>query len=413
MHSNTSKMSMSWFQRNQLTLTWLLTAAMLSGIAATATPALSQEAPTAQDQAVGSAPAGSAPQSPAAPSFDSQIGQADAAPATFSGGTEAQRQISPKEPVAQSQDSLAQPSGQALAGAATPAQGPVSQTAPAQTPAAPVDASNPAGATAPEAVPATPNAVATAAKPDTDPKPGASGPPREHLPHDLSPWNMFLAADIIVKGVMTLLAVASVLAWSIWFGKSVQVSVSARRLRRGMQELDGDASLAIAAERRRSSSSPLAVMIAAAYDEVMRSQGGLMPAAGIKERVASHLSRIEASAGRAMSSGTGLLATIGSTAPFVGLFGTVWGIMNSFIGISQAQTTNLAVVAPGIAEALLATGIGLVAAIPAVIFYNQLARSISGYKASLADCGAMVERLVSRDLDRQSVRTTPYLKAGE
>ena len=82
-----------------------------------------------------------------------------------------------------------------------------------------------------------------------------------------------------------------------------------------------------------------------------------------------------------MSRGTGVLATIGSTAPFVGLFGTVWGIMNAFIGISQAQTTNLAVVAPGIAEALLATAIGLVAAIPAVVIYNVFARSIAGYRA--------------------------------
>jgi biopolymer transport protein ExbB len=102
-----------------------------------------------------------------------------------------------------------------------------------------------------------------------------------------------------------------------------------------------------------------------------------------------------------MTRGTGLLATIGATAPFVGLFGTVWGIMNSFIGISKAQTTNLAVVAPGIAEALLATAIGLVAAIPAVVVYNAFARSITGYRALLADASAEVLRLVSRDLDRK------------
>ena len=99
------------------------------------------------------------------------------------------------------------------------------------------------------------------------------------------------------------------------------------------------------------------------------------------------------------SLGTGVLATIGSTAPFVGLFGTVWGIMNSFIGISEAQTTNLAVVAPGIAEALLATAIGLVAAIPAVVIYNFFARAITGYRLRLNETAASVERLVSRDLD--------------
>jgi biopolymer transport protein ExbB len=113
------------------------------------------------------------------------------------------------------------------------------------------------------------------------------------------------------------------------------------------------------------------------------------------------LSRIEAHAGRRMVKGTSVLATIGSTAPFVGLFGTVWGIMKSFIGISQAQTTNLAVVAPGIAEALLATAIGLVAAIPAVVVYNVFARSIGGYKALLSDASAEVMRHLSRDLDRQ------------
>ena len=97
----------------------------------------------------------------------------------------------------------------------------------------------------------------------------------------------------------------------------------------------------------------------------------------------------------------GMLATIGATAPFVGLFGTVWGIMNSFIGISKAHTTNLAVVAPGIAEALLATAFGLVAAVPAVVIYNMFARSISGYRALLADASAQVIRHVSRDLDRR------------
>ena len=97
-----------------------------------------------------------------------------------------------------------------------------------------------------------------------------------------------------------------------------------------------------------------------------------------------------------------MLATIGATAPFVGLFGTVWGIMNSFIGISKSQTTNLAVVAPGIAEALLATALGLVAAIPAVVIYNVFARSIAGYRALLGDASAEVMRLVSRDLDRRA-----------
>ena len=102
-----------------------------------------------------------------------------------------------------------------------------------------------------------------------------------------------------------------------------------------------------------------------------------------------------------MTRGTHLLATIGATAPFVGLFGTVWGIMNAFIGISKSHTTNLAVVAPGIAEALLATAIGLVAAVPAVIIDNLFARSIAGYRALLSDASGAILRHVSRDLERR------------
>jgi biopolymer transport protein ExbB len=140
-------------------------------------------------------------------------------------------------------------------------------------------------------------------------------------------------------------------------------------------------------------------LVASALDEARRSAD--LGTDGTKERAAIALSRVEARAGRNMARGTGLLATIGSTAPFVGLFGTVWGIMNSFIGISQAKTTNLAVVAPGIAEALLATAIGLVAAIPAVIIYNVFARAITGYRATLSDASGEILRHLSRDLERR------------
>lgn len=100
-----------------------------------------------------------------------------------------------------------------------------------------------------------------------------------------------------------------------------------------------------------------------------------------------------------MIRGTGVLATVGATAPFVGLFGTVWGIMNSFINISKQHATNLAVVAPGIAEALLATALGLFAAIPAVVIYNMLSRAIVSHRALCADGTAEILRLVSRHLD--------------
>jgi biopolymer transport protein ExbB len=120
---------------------------------------------------------------------------------------------------------------------------------------------------------------------------------------------------------------------------------------------------------------------------------------------------LEMAVSRKVSRGTGVLATIGSTAPFVGLFGTVWGIMNSFIGISNAHTTNLAVVAPGIAQALLATALGLIAAIPAVMIYNVLARSTAHYRQLLGDASAQVMKLVSRDLDR--AKMAPLAQAAE
>ncbi|AZO17876.1 tonB-system energizer ExbB [Mesorhizobium sp. M2A.F.Ca.ET.043.05.1.1] len=225
------------------------------------------------------------------------------------------------------------------------------------------------------------------------------------LPHDLSPWGMFMNADIVVKAVMVGLAFASLVTWTIWLAKSLEVFGGKLRARRAADAIGNAATLMQARRELGHSGGPGALLVRAAEEERALSAGALdhVSGDGLKERVASRLSRIEAAAARRMSRGTGLLATIGSTAPFVGLFGTVWGIMNAFIGISQAQTTNLAVVAPGIAEALLATAMGLVAAIPAVVIYNVFARSIAGYKQILADASAGVERLVSRDLDFRTV----------
>ena len=114
-----------------------------------------------------------------------------------------------------------------------------------------------------------------------------------------------------------------------------------------------------------------------------------------------------------MLRGTGILATIGATAPFVGLFGTVWGIMNSFIGISKLHTTNLAVVAPGIAEALLATAFGLAAAIPAVVIYNMFSRSIAQYRALYADASVEILTMASRDLVQRPERYPAAVSAAE
>jgi biopolymer transport protein ExbB len=161
-----------------------------------------------------------------------------------------------------------------------------------------------------------------------------------------------------------------------------------------------------AAARLQGHKNGTADLIRAADTELRLSADALSPD-GVKERIASRLERIEAAAGRAMIRGTGLLASIGATAPFVGLFGTVWGIMNSFIGISKSHTTNLAVVAPGIAEALLATALGLMAAIPAVVMYNMFSRWIAGYRALHADAAAEILRIVSRDLDRGTLTHRP------
>ncbi|MCJ8144268.1 tonB-system energizer ExbB [Ancylobacter sp. A5.8] len=217
------------------------------------------------------------------------------------------------------------------------------------------------------------------------------------LPHDLSPWGMFMAADIVVKAVMLGLAFASVVTWTVWLAKTLELMVAQRRLRSALRGYLASPSLDAA--RKVGAAGPAGAMLAVTDLELKRS--GDLPAEGIKERVSISLSRIEVAAGRAITRGTGLLATIGATAPFVGLFGTVWGIMNSFIGISKAQTTNLAVVAPGIAEALLATAIGLVAAIPAVVIYNHFSRQVSGYRVLMGDASAEVLRLLSRDLDRR------------
>ncbi|OYU47337.1 MAG: tonB-system energizer ExbB [Rhizobiales bacterium PAR1] len=217
------------------------------------------------------------------------------------------------------------------------------------------------------------------------------------LPSALSPLSMFLQADLPVKIVMAGLALASVVAWTVLIAKKIEIARAARTLSRGLAALAGASGLAEAQRTLRSRDRISAALIEAARDEALR--GARADKEGVKERMSLRFGRIEAAAAREIARGVSLLATIGATAPFVGLFGTVWGIMNSFIGISKAQTTNLAVVAPGIAEALLATAIGLVAAIPAVIFYNYLVRQVAGYRAVLGDTVATISVIAGRELD--------------
>ncbi|BBP73697.1 tonB-system energizer ExbB [Pseudomonas sp. Seg1] len=225
------------------------------------------------------------------------------------------------------------------------------------------------------------------------------------MAHDLSPWGMYQNADIIVKIVMIGLAIASIITWTIWIAKGFELMGAKRRLRSEIAALKKATTLKEASATAGKEGTLANLLVHDALEE-MRLSVNSREKEGIKERVSFRLERLVAACGRNMSSGTGVLATIGSTAPFVGLFGTVWGIMNSFIGIAKTQTTNLAVVAPGIAEALLATALGLVAAIPAVVIYNVFARSIAGYKAQVSDASAEVLLLVSRDLDHQPERSS-------
>ena len=215
----------------------------------------------------------------------------------------------------------------------------------------------------------------------------------------LTPLSMFAHADVLVKAVMLGLLAASVLAWAIWAGKLVQLTLARRRLGRDYRALATRCSLGADLPKGL-----LAQMQAAALAEIRASEG--LPEAGIKERVAIDLARIEAGAARGMQSGITAVGSIGSTAPFVGLFGTVWGIMNAFVGIAESGSSSLSVVAPGIAEALMATALGLVAAIPAVLLYNHLSRAVGSYRACLADAAALVERTLSRDLDRARMAPT-------
>ena len=228
------------------------------------------------------------------------------------------------------------------------------------------------------------------------------------LPRNLSPWGMFLNADIVVKAVMIGLAFASLVTWTVWLAKTIELRVAKKVARRRLKILEGGSSLMDAVRDCEADRDAVAQLILSTAREAELSDGTIDE--GFKERVALRLERVEAAMTRQVSRGVGILATTGATAPFVGLFGTVWGIMNSFIGISESHTTNLAVVAPGIAEALLATALGLVAAIPAVVIYNHLARVISGYRALLGDASAQLLLMISRG---HAGRVSVLPRAGE
>jgi len=227
---------------------------------------------------------------------------------------------------------------------------------------------------------------------------------------ELSPWSMFVSASLIVQAIMIGLAFASLVTWTIFVAKFIELFIAKRKLAAAASAVAGARTLSEASAKLASDRSVMQPFVAAAIEEI-RLSPGLDSDIGIKERVASSFSELIKSEARRVRFGMGVLATIGATAPFVGLFGTVWGIMNSFIGISKMQTTNLAVMAPGIAEALLATAIGLFAAIPAVIIYNHFSRVTKGYLDLVGRAGGTVARQLSRDLDR--IHSAPMRRAAE
>ncbi|CAF26630.1 MotA/TolQ/ExbB proton channel family protein [Bartonella quintana] len=254
--------------------------------------------------------------------------------------------------------------------------------------------------------------------------------------HDLSPFSIFIAADWVVKAVIVILLLASLASWTIAFVKIVEITLAKRRARRELQLVLKAQTLTRLAASLKDSKGPGVTFLKETLKEVYLStqqvnfiatedlsekqgrQGAFSEETipyeeiprygeitrdvneGVKERIRSLLSRCLLANMRRVACGSAVLATIGAIAPFVGLFATVWGIMNSFIGIAESQITRLDVVAPGIAEALLATAVGLFVAIPAVVMYNSLMRALSSYRNDLGDIAAALERLLSRELDR-------------
>jgi len=303
-------------------------------------------------------------------------------------------QQAPAEPAPASSAASPAPTPPAAVQAPDAAQGAASQS------------TAPAGEAKSPPTEAAPNAASRAVAPAGDAKtPPAEAEARSLKPsatgglHELSPLSMFLSADILVKAVMIALALASLTTWTIAVSKTIEMSLARRRLQASLDRISGSKSLAEAQLALGSTSGLTGDMLAVAVRE-MRMSEGTFSDSGIKERAQSSFAELSRAEGRRVRFGMGALATIGAISPFVGLFGTVWGIMNSFIGISKSQTTNLAVVAPGIAEALLATAIGLVAAIPAVIIYNHFSRVTKNHMELASRATGAAARLLSRDLDR-------------
>lgn len=217
---------------------------------------------------------------------------------------------------------------------------------------------------------------------------------------DLSVWGMYHHADIVVKVVMIGLILASVVTWAIFFGKGAEILASKRRLKREQQQLAEARSLDQASDIASAfeAKSLTTQLINEAQNELELSAGA-EDNEGIKERTGFRLERRVAAVGRHMGRGNGYLATIGAISPFVGLFGTVWGIMNTFHAIGAMKSASLATVAPGISEALIATAMGLLVAIPATIGYNTFHGSLGVLETRLVNFAGMFLNRVQRELN--------------
>ncbi len=215
---------------------------------------------------------------------------------------------------------------------------------------------------------------------------------------------MILAAHWVVQGVSLVLGLGLFAVVTVLLFKAGELWLAGHRLRQSFRSLGRAGTLEEAARILDGRRCVAAGMAGAAVEEYALALPVLAQAGpeGVKERVRLRVDRIGGQAAARLRRGTGLLATVAATAPFIGLFGTVWGIMSSFLAISAEGTTNLAVVAPGIAEALLVTGFGLVAAIPAVVVYNAVQRRIAGLRQGMADVAVALEVLLGRDLDQRA-----------
>ena len=273
--------------------------------------------------------------------------------------------------------------------------------------AAALMASSPVLAQAPaEPTPAAASAAAPAT-PETDPASVNEAVGGGHG-GGITPISMFMEATVVVKVVMAGLLLASIFSWTLLLIKLFEFGALNKKTDQFLESFRGARSISdmrAVATSDEFDGNPLADMAAAATEEIELSrQAGLSVTGDHRDsallRAQQAVAAVQSGLAKRLSGGQQFLASVGSTGPFIGLFGTVYGIMNSFIGIAESNTTNLAVVAPGIAEALLATGIGLFAAIPAVIFYNYFNTRISNYGTRSDGFNAELINSISRQLDR-------------